>query len=198
MPGPETALGFRPHTGWTVVVAVTGPATAPAAAWRGRLELWRSTETAQVYHAVRTSRDLAPASEHIRLAAVTARRIAVEELGTLLATLRADGYQPVTAAVPMGGMPVPRSLAAILPSHSLLHAAEGELFRDALIAAAEHHEVSVLRPPPGDLVVRAAKQLGRSQHVVLSTLAEMGRGLGPPWRKDEKDAALMAWLALVS
>src|SRR5215467_15184125 len=81
------------------------------AAWRGRLELWRSTETAQVYHAVRTSRDLAPAGEHIRLAAVTARRIAVEELGTLLATLRADGYQPVTAAVPLGGMPVPGSLA---------------------------------------------------------------------------------------
>src|SRR5215467_12806530 len=166
------------------------------AAWRGRLELWRSTETAQVYHAVRTSRDLAPAGEHIRLAAVTARRIAVEELGTLLATLRADGYQPVTAAVPLGGMPVPGSLATILPSHSLLHAAEGELFRDALIAAAEHHRVTVSRPPPGDLVVRAARHLNWNQQSVLSTLAEMGRRIGPPWRKDEKDAALTAWLAL--
>jgi len=195
---PETALGFRPHTGWTVVVAVSGPTTAPVAAWRGRLELWRSTETAQVYHAVRTSRDLDAAREHVRLAAEATQRIAVEVLGTLLVTLRGDGYEPVAAAIPLGGMPVPCSLARILPSHSLLHAAEGELFRDALVAAAEHHKVEVLRPPPGDLVVRAARQLGRSEQTVLSTLAEMGRRLGPPWRKDEKDAALTAWLSLAS
>ena len=179
-------------------MAVSGPTTAPVAAWRGRLELWRSTETAQVYHAVRTSRDLVAAREHVRLAAEATQRIAVEVLGTLLATLRADGYEPVAAAIPLGGKPVPRSLARILPSHSLLHAAEGELFRDALVAAAEHHKVEVLRPPPGDLVVRAARQLGRSEQTVLSTLGEMGRRLGPRWRKDEKDAALTAWLSLVS
>ena len=194
----RTVLGFRPHTGWTVVVAVGGAATAPAAAWRGRLELWRSSETAQVYHAVRTKRDLDAAGERVRLAAEAAQRIAVEELGTLLATLRADGFEAAAAAIPLGGMPVPRSLARILPSHSLLHAAEGELFRDALIAAAEHHCVTVVRPPQGDLVVRAALQLGLSEQAVLSTLAEMGRRLGPPWRKDEKDAALTAWLTLVS
>jgi len=177
-------------------VAVSGAATAPVAAWRGRLELWRSTETAQVYHAVRTSRDLEAAGEHVRLAAEAAKRIAVEELGTLLATLRANGYEAVAAAIPLGGMPVPPSLARILPSHSLLHAAEGELFRDAVVAAAESHQITVLRPPPGDLVVRAAQKLGRSEQMVVTTLAEMGRRLGPPWRRDEKDAALTAWLSL--
>ena len=192
----RTALGFRPHTGWSVAVAVSGTATAPQVVWRGRLELWRSTETAQVYHAVRSSRDLDAAGERVRLAAAAAQRIAAEELGGLLAKLRADGYQPVAAVIPLGGMPVRGSLATIIPSHSLLHAAEGELFRDALIAAAEHHRVTVSRPPPGDLVVRAARHLNWNQQSVLSTLAEMGRRIGPPWRKDEKDAALTAWLAL--
>src|SRR5262249_37542219 len=119
-----------------------------------------------------------------------------EELGGLLAKLRADGYQPAAAGSPPGGMPVRGPLATILPSHSLLHAAEGELFRDALIAAAEHHRVTVSRPPPGDLVAGAARHLNWNQQSVLSTLAEMGRRIGPPWRKDEKDAALTAWLAL--
>lgn len=192
----RTALGFRPHTGWSIAVAVCGTATAPQVVWRGRLELWRSTETAQVYHAVRSSRDLDAAGERVRLAAAAAQRIAAEELGGLLAKLRADGYQPVAAVIPLGGMPVRGSLATILPSHSLLHAAEGELFRDALVAAAEHHRVTVSRPPPGDLVVRAARHLNWNQQSVLSTLAEMGRRIGPPWRKDEKDAALTAWLAL--
>lgn len=192
----RTALGFRPHTGWSVAVAVSGTATAPQVVWRGRLELWRSTETAQVYHAVRSSRDLDAAGERVRLAADAAQRIAAEELGGLLAKLRADGYQPVAAVIPLGGMPVPGSLARILPSHSLLHAAEGELFRDALVAAAEHHRVMVSRAPPGDMVVRAARHLNWNQQSVLSTLAEIGRRVGPPWRKDEKDAALTAWLAL--
>lgn len=192
----RTALGFRPHTGWSVAVAVGGTATAPQVVWRGRLELWRSTETAQVYHAVRSSRDLDAAGERVRLAADAAQRIAGEELGGLLARLRADGYQPVAAVIPLGGMPVPGSLARILPSHSLLHAAEGELFRDALVAAAEHHRVMVSRAPPGDMVVRAARHLNWNQQSVLSMLAEMGRRVGPPWRKDEKDAALTAWLAL--
>jgi hypothetical protein len=192
----RTALGLRPHTGWSVAVAVSGTATAPQVVWRGRLELWRSTETAQVYHAVRSSRDLDAAGERVRLAADAAQRIAAEELGGLLANLRADGYQPVAAVIPLGGMPVPGSLARILPSHSLLHAAEGELFRDALAAAAEHHRVMVSRAPPGDMVVRAARHLNWNQQSVLSTLAEMGRRVGPPWRKDEKDAALTAWLAL--
>ena len=192
----RTALGFRPHTGWSVAVAVSGTATAPQVVWRGRLELWRSTETAQVYHAVRSSRDLDAAGERVRLAADATQRIAAEELGGLLAKLRADGYQPVAAVIPLGGMPVPGSLARILPSHSLLHAAEGELFRDALVAAAEHHRVMVLRAPPGDMVVRAARHLNWNQQSVLSTLAEMGRRVGPPWRRDEKDAALTAWLAL--
>jgi len=102
----------------------------------------------------------------------------------------------VAAAIPLGGMPVPPSLARILPSHSLLHAAEGELFRDAVVAAAESHQITVLRPPPGDLVVRAAQKLGHSEQMVVTTLAEMGRRLGPPWRRDEKDAALAAWLSL--
>ena len=177
-------------------MAVSGTATAPQVVWRGRLELWRSTETAQVYHAVRSSRDLDAAGERVRLAADAAQRIAAEELGGLLAKLRADGYQPVAAVIPLGGMLVPGSLARILPSHSLLHAAEGELFRDALVAAAEHHRVMVSRAPPGDMVVRAARHLNWNQQSVLSTLAEMGRRVGPPWRKDEKDAALTAWLAL--
>jgi hypothetical protein len=36
--GHGAALGFRPHSGWTALVAVDGPAAEPAAVLRRRVE----------------------------------------------------------------------------------------------------------------------------------------------------------------
>jgi len=36
---PQTALGFRVHTGWAALVALAGPRTSPRAIARHRIEL---------------------------------------------------------------------------------------------------------------------------------------------------------------
>ena len=47
-----------------------------------------------------------------------------------------------------------------------------------------------------ELFAACAAALGVPAGELESQLAEWGRALGPPWRQDEKYAALAGWLAL--
>ena len=89
-----------------------------------------------------------------------------------------------------------RSLEEILQSHTLIHAAEGTLFRSVIRSASEELGLRVLQVPAPELVQRAARALGRPKDEVPAFLAQVGRPLGPPWTADHKAASLAALLAL--
>jgi hypothetical protein len=48
------------------------------------------------------------------------------------------------------------------------------------------------------MYTREAKIFKRPEKDLKRSVAQLGRGLGGPWRADEKTASLAAWLALVS
>ncbi len=77
-----------------------------------------------------------------------------------------------------------------------MHAAEGNLFRDALIRASEACGVPVVAVKEGELYAWAATELGIPAEELPHIAGELGRALGPPWRRDEKLAALVGWMAL--
>ena len=79
-------------------------------------------------------------------------------------------------------------LARIMAAHPLMHMSEGQLYRDAIIEAAVALDVPVVCVPAKQLIDNAD----------ADWLAATGRSLGPPWRKDEKQAALAALAALAS
>jgi len=91
---------------------------------------------------------------------------------------------------------VPGDLAAIFASHTLLHAAEGELVREALSEAAAAADLPVVRHRQKELLAIAQRVLGLGDDEVRARLARLGQGLGPPWRQEQKDAALAAWLTI--
>jgi hypothetical protein len=64
------------------------------------------------------------------------------------------------------------------------------------MAAADEHGLEVFAVPARDLMATAGRELGSSAEALRRALTELGRPIGPPWRKDEKDATLVAWLAL--
>jgi hypothetical protein len=97
--------------------------------------------------------------------------------------LRAEHAVGRCAIVASAGSP-PDELAAIVRAHPLIHTAEGALYRDAILAAASRHRLPVELFPPRTLAADAAE------------MAEAGRGIGPPWGKDQKLAALAAWRML--
>jgi hypothetical protein len=193
----KTSLGFRPHTGWTCVVALGDQLGTPVVIDRRRLELSRPGLPVQPYHAARKL-PLERAADLIRRTEQTAHESAAAGLGSLLAGLQANGHRVVGAGVPRGTADIPSSLERVLASHTLSHAAEGEMFRRVLLDAAVHHGLRVSHVPTRELLPHARAVLGYDEQTIRQALADLGRAVGPPWRQDEKDAALAAWLALAT
>jgi hypothetical protein len=86
----------------------------------------------------------------------------------------------------------------VLASHALIHAAEGEMFREALRHAGKRAGVSVLEVKEKELVLVAIEVLGIAEAKVKHRLGALGRAAGPPWAEDQKLAVLAAWIALAS
>lgn len=192
----EAALGFRSHSGWATLVAVSGPAAEPSVVVRRRVELSRRTPR-QPFHAAE-GRPFAAAEDLIRRSVDEATSLAERAVREAVAELRATGHEPVASGLLLAaGRPLP-GVRDILASHALIHAAEGELFRDVLRQASRRCGLRVAEVRERDLEELAARALRRSTAELGRRLAEWGRALGPPWTQDEKRAALVAWLALGS
>ena len=120
-----------------------------------------------------------------------------ERVGAELAGRYLDELDGVTGVgVVMGsGRPLPE-LERILPVHALLHAAEGVLFREVIVAAANERGVPVVGIPEKEVRTQASAQLGLPADRLDDWLADLGKAAGKPWTQDQKLAALVAWLAL--
>ena len=104
----------------------------------------------------------------------------------------------VAAGIAVGRTPVPADLDSILGAHTLLHAAEGELYRTALAEAAGAAGLRVVRFLNREVRSEAAAALGMPLADFERRLSEMGKSAGRPWTKDEKDATAAAMLALTT
>jgi hypothetical protein len=100
------------------------------------------------------------------------------------------------AAILVGtGMP-DWTVEQILSVHIRMHKAEGELFRNALVKAAAASKLSVLTVPERELQVLASRRLRLTPSEIAKHLVKTGKKIGPPWGRDQKDAALAAWTSL--
>ncbi|HEX9186911.1 MAG TPA: hypothetical protein VGB87_07560 [Vicinamibacteria bacterium] len=192
----EASLGFRAHSGWAALVAVAGPGAEPIAVLRRRLVLSEGTPR-QPFHAAE-GRPFATAEELIFRSTEEARALAERAVKDAVAELRAAGHEPVASGLLLAaGRSLP-GLREVLASHALIHAAEGELFREALRQASRRHGLGLLEVRERELEGRAARSLRQPLAGIQRCVAGWGRELGPPWTQDEKRAALVAWLALAA
>ena len=194
----DLALGLRPHSGWAVAVAVGGDHAAPALVDRRRLALADLPPPVQPYHDA-AGLPVAEAAALVRQATEAALSLAAAELSALVTALRGDGHQVVGVAVVAGAGSVREDLPLerVLAAHSALHAAEGELYRDALADAAADLGLPVTLVPPRDTPAMGRRLLGAEDAALAARLTELGRPLGPPWTRDHKDA-LVAGLAVLA
>jgi len=125
-----------------------------------------------------------------------AKRLAEKAIRTVQADLRGQGYALTHFGMLLAsGKPLP-NLEKILLSHALIHAADGELFRAALAAAGARCDMSAFTIKESELLALAGKTLAVRPDVLMRRLTALGKPFGAPWSKDEKFAALAAWLAL--
>ena len=190
----RAGVGFREHTGWAAMVALGGGVQAPVVVARRRYELCEDDLPRAVYHAARPL-DLENAEKLVRTVEESARTAAEWQLRRTVAELEAARYRVVGTAV-AAPRPVPEDLAEILGSHALVHTAEGQLFRETIAEASESLGLPVVRFPQQELFEEAAGHIGTSDASLKAQLTGLGRALGPPWQRDQKEAAAAAWLAL--
>jgi hypothetical protein len=192
----HAALGFRSHSGWAVLVAVAGSSTQPAVVLRRRIELSRATPR-QPFHAAE-GRPFADAEALIRRSTDEAQALAEGAVQDALSELRAGGDEPVASGLLVASGRALPGLRETLASHALIHAAEGELFREVLRNACRRHGLRAVEVKERELDDWAARALQRPQAEIKRQLVEWGRALGPPWTQDQKRAALAAWFALAT
>lgn len=195
----QAALGLRTHSGWAVVVAVVGPPRSLTVIDRRRIELADPgiPGSKQPYHAAE-GLDLRAAERLVARCTHSTKLLARRALRAVVDDLTKNGYPVNGCGVLLAsGRPTP-TLAATLASHALIHTAEGELFRNAVIEASEHCHLPVTRVSERELFAHGAAELRMQVDNLQSRVADMGRLIGPPWRQDEKYAALVGWLALAA
>jgi hypothetical protein len=185
-----SAVGLVAKTGWAVAVVLDGSAADPVVVDRRRLDLLQPGTPGHVYHA---AADLEPGPAEALVAHV--HKEALEGARRGLAALTEEHAVAAVGLVAASGH-VPDDLAAIFASHTLLHAAEGELVREALSEAAAAADLPVVRHRKKEFVATAQRVLGLAEDEVRARLALLGQGLGAPWRQEQKDAALAAWLTI--
>jgi hypothetical protein len=150
----------------------------------------------QPYHHAATLK-LEASETYLANGAAVSERLALAAVAEVVRELDARRYHIVGCAVlTASGRPLP-SLSRILSSHALIHAAEGEVFRDAVRQACGRLGIPVTGIPERELDERANAAFGKGASEVQRRIASRGSSIGPPWTKDHKAAALAASMILL-
>jgi hypothetical protein len=190
----KVVFGLKAHSGWAALVVIGKHDGDFAVVDRYRLELVEEEWAKQPYHA---AEDLEPrkARDVVKRGIEAARRIARRELRAALKRELDRGNEVVCCAV-LVGTPMPDwSVEQILAVHFRMHQAEGVLFRDVLIEAAKACELKSITLPEKTLLQEAEKLRRTPASELTNRLAALGKSVGPPWGKDQKDATLAALVA---
>ena len=193
----HAAVGFRAYSGWAALVVVAGLPHSPAVIERRRIELVEPGIPRQPYHAAEKL-DLQEAGELVRRCAHRARLLARRALRGVVTDLQRKGHDVVGCGLLLSSGRPATTLAATLASHALIHTAEGELFREALAHAGKQCHLRVTGVKERELFAQGESQLRLPAGELQHRVSELGRLVGPPWRQDEKYAALVGWLVLAA
>lgn len=191
----KVAFGLKTHSGWAALVALGKSGDELVVVDRSRLELVEEEWAKQPYHAAEAL-EKKEAREVVKRGIAAAKRIARRELRAAVNHERDLGNQVIACSI-LVGRPMPDwTVDQILAVHFRMHQAEGVLFRDVLIEAANECELKVVTLPEKTLLQEAEKLLRTSTTNLTKTMAVLGKSAGPPWGKDQKDAALAALVGL--
>src|SRR5580700_801459 len=192
----NAAVGVRMHSGWGVLVCISGDLAAPAIVDRRRIVIIEPTVvgTKQPYHFAATL-PLQEAERHLQNCSAISERLALKAIHEMLEAVSARNYRVVGCAMLLASGRALPALSKILASHALIHTAEGEFFRKVVREACEHCRIPVVGIRERELDERANATFGRAVTRVRQHISGLGRTVGSPWTQDEKTAALAGLIA---
>lgn len=193
----QAAVGFRVHSGWAAVVVVSLEKGAPVVLERKRAHLVKtfSYTFRQPYHTAEKM-PLADARKFIARVQMEARQLAHGLIQGMQSDLEKLKLKLTGGSLLLAsGRPLP-DLEKILASHALIHTADGELFREAIVHGCARCGLKTERIKERELLESAGRGLHLKPAELMRKITELGKPLGSPWSQDEKFASLAAWIAL--
>ena len=192
----NVALGLKARTGRAILVALGGELRQLQVLERSQLRLLPEGAFAP-YHAAEEL-DAAAACESVRISIEAAHRLAAEGIRDAAARLAEAGHHPASCGILVGaGMPA-WSTAKIIAVHVRMHQAEGELFRNVLVAGARTCGLPITTLREKFALDDAADRLALTGNQLAAILVALGKSVGAPWGADQKQAAAAAIAALFS
>ncbi|HKR61794.1 MAG TPA: hypothetical protein VJS64_19060 [Pyrinomonadaceae bacterium] len=193
----KAAIGLKAHSGWAALVVVGKQDHDLVILDRRRIDLVAEDWQKQPYHAAEL---LPPKAAHalVKRGIASAQREALLEMRKTISREKRRGNDVSTCAVLVGSDMPDWSTAEILAVHFRMHKAEGVLFRDVLQRAAKTCGLKVLAVPEKLLWTQAEAALGIPAKKLAQMTVMLGKSVGAPWGKDQKDAAVAALMALQS
>jgi hypothetical protein len=187
-------IGLRAKTGRAIAVVLGGPADAPTVLAKEEIRLVdpKLPGTFQPYHEVM---DL-PWNESQRAVQKFVRaiqKVAAKEIAQLIKKQTKNGATVVGVGI-IGA--ADRDLSRIGNFHIRAHAAEGVLFRSVLEFGADQNRMRRRTFADRSFAANAQAELGKKHSSVTQMIDDLRRSVPPPWRADEKLAAMAAWLVL--
>jgi hypothetical protein len=195
----QATLGFRVHSGWAAAVAVCVDRGLPVVLVKQRVRLVDTFtyEFRQPYHTAEKMLQ-GQAREFISRMQAEARRLAYTAIRGLESRTQEQGVKLTCCGLLLAsGRPLP-ALEKVLASHALIHTADGELFRQALLHASTRCGLRDFTIKEKELLERAGKVLRLKGDGLMRRVTELGKSFGAPWSQDEKFATIAAWLASAS
>lgn len=194
----KVAFGLKAHSGWATLVVLGIHSGKLEVFDRRRMELVEKEEASwakQPYHAAE-SLEAGEARVLVTRALRAADRIAVREMRAAVKRVREVGHQVAACGILMADPMPDWTCEEILAVHFRMHKAEGVLFRDALARAAGECGLKFVGIPEKQLDEHAEQALAKSADSLRKTIVSLGKSVGPPWGKDQKEASLAAMIAL--
>lgn len=190
----NAAIGLKARTGRAIAVVVSGPSESPQLISRTEIALTdpRMPATFQPYHEV-MELPWVDAQRKVKPFVRAIEKVAAKALTQLIHEVRAQGLT-VSGVGIVGSLD--RDLVKIGNYHIRAHAAEGMLFRQVLEHASQSNKLAHRTFAEKTLASHAPTELQVTIAQLNKRLKEMGQDAGPPWRTDQRAAALAAWLML--
>lgn len=189
----NAAFGIRMHSGWGVLVCISGNPSAPEVVDRKRVVVVEPTMggAKQPYHFAETL-PLEEAERHLQKCAEVSERLALGAIREVLEAVNARNYRIVGCAMLLASGRALPALPNILASHALVHTAEGEFFRRVVREACERCRIPIVSFRERELDEHANATFGKAAAGVRQCISDLRRTVGSPWTQDEKTAALAA------
>jgi hypothetical protein len=195
----RAAIGIRAHSGWGALVAVANNGGMVEVLERRRVAVTTpgTPGANQPYHFAKKL-ELAEAEKFLGNSFAASKRLALAAVRDVVDELRGRQYRVVGSAVLLASGRALPPLAKILASHAVIHAAEGEFFREVFSKACADLDLSVTGVRERDLDERVQTAFGKAATRMRRQISTLGRSLGPPWTADQKTAALGALVVLAN